>query len=325
MPRPLHASLRSAAMLALALALGACAKDTEVRGSGTIEMDETDLASLVGGRVVRLNVEEGDRVRAGDTVAVLDRGEIAAELATQLAQAQRAQSQARDLAQGARPSEVLVARAQLAAATADRDLAEATFARTDKLARAQAVAQADLDRARATRDAAIAHEKAAAEQVRLQEDGYRRMQVDAAKQGATAAMAQLAGAKSRAGELLLLAPRDGTVLLKNFEVGELVNPGLPVVTLGSPDSLWMKVYVAAPLLTRVHLGDPVAVRPVGSKKEYAGRVVQIASQAEFTPRAALTEEEQANLVFSVKVQLEPTHGELKAGLPADAHLGRRPK
>lgn len=189
----------------------------------------------------------------------------------------------------------------------------------------QAVAAADLDRARATRDAARAHENAAREQVQLAEDGYRRMQVDAAKQGATAAIAQLAGARSRAGELVLLAPRDGTVLLKNFEVGELVNPGLPVVTLGSPDSLWMRVYIAAPMLSQVHLGDPVAVRPIGAKREYAGRVVQIASQAEFTPRAALTEEEQANLVFGVKILLAPSHGDLKAGLPAEAHLGRAPQ
>ena len=59
---------------------------------------------------------------------------------------------------------------------------------------------------------------------------------------------------------------------------------------------------------------------VGIRRPYAGRVVSIATEAEFTPRAALTEEEQANLVFGVKVALEPTHGALKAGLPADARI-----
>jgi HlyD family secretion protein len=321
----LSRSLRLISLLLLAAALGACGGDKSVRGSGTIEMDETDLASQVGGRVVRMNVEEGDHVNAGDTVAVLDRGEIAAELAAQMAQAQRAQSQAKDQAQGARPAEVLVARAQLAAAAADRQLADAQYARIAKLAATQAVSQSDLDRARATRDAAAAHEKAASEQARLLEDGYRHLQVDAARQGATAAMAQLAGARSRASELVMIAPREGVVLLKNFERGELVNPGLPVITIGSPDSLWMRVYVAAPLLSQLHLGEPVAVRPIGAKQEYAGRVIQIATQAEFTPRAALTEEEQANLVFAVKIKLAPTNGQLKAGLPADAHFGRLPR
>jgi hypothetical protein len=48
--------------------------------------------------------------------------------------------------------------------------------------------------------------------------------------------------------------------------------------------------------------------------------VSIASEAEFTPRAALTEEEQANLVFAVKIMLDRSGGALKAGLPADARI-----
>ena len=145
-------------------------------------------------------------------------------------------------------------------------------------------------------------------------------QVTAAQQGATAALAQLAGAQSRANELVLTAPRSGVVLLVNYRAGELVPPSMPVVTLGDPDSLWMRVYVAAPKLTRVRLGAPVEVRPIGSSQPFHGHVVSIATEAEFTPRAALTEEEQANLVFGVKLVLDRTGGTLKAGLPADARI-----
>ncbi len=119
---------------------------------------------------------------------------------------------------------------------------------------------------------------------------------------------------------MLTAPRSGVVLLVNYRAGELVPPSMPVVTLGDPDSLWMRVYVAAPKLTRVHLGAPVEVRPIGIHRPYRGRVVSIATEAEFTPRAALTEEEQANLVFGVKLVLDRTGGALKAGLPADARI-----
>ena len=110
------------------------------------------------------------------------------------------------------------------------------------------------------------------------------------------------------------------ILVTTHEVGELVPAGLPVATLGDPDSLWLRVYVAAPLLTRVRLGAHADVRPIGAKQPFAARVVSIASQAEFTPRAALTEEEQANLVFAVKLRLDRTHGALKAGLPADVRI-----
>jgi HlyD family secretion protein len=321
-------ALRVAALTALVIAAWAfagCASDNGViRGSGTIEMDEIDVASLVGGRLLRLNVVEGDSVQFGDTLAVLTRGEIAAELAVQAAEAERAQSQARDLVQGSRPAEVIIARDALRAAEADLRLARSTFDRTDKLAKGGAVAPAELDQARAALDAAQARASSARETLRLQEAGFRRQQVAAAKQGASAAMAQLAGARSRANELVLLAPRSGVVLLVNYQAGELVSASSPVVTLGDPDSLWMRVYVAAPKLTHLRLGAPVEVKPIGAGRTFAGRVVSIAREAEFTPRAALTEDEQANLVFGVKLSLARSGGALKAGLPADARIRSTP-
>lgn len=307
--------------LLLPCALAGCSNDSGmIRGSGTIEMDEIDVASIVGGRLLRLAVSEGDTVNIGDTLAVLDRGEIAAELAAQTAQAQRAQSQARDLQQGARPAELVIAREQARAAQADLELAQVSYERTERLAKSGVTAPAELDRARAARDAARARAASANEQVRLQEDGFRRQQVAAAQQGATAALAQLAGARSRANELVLTAPRAGVVLMTNYDAGELVPPSAAVLTLGDPDSLWMRVYVAAPKLTKLRVGALAEVRPVGVKQPFHGRVVSIASEAEFTPRAALTEEEQANLVFGVKLTLDRTGGALKAGLPADARI-----
>lgn len=309
-------------LLALGVAaLAGCAGAGDgIRGSGTIEMDEVDVASLVGGRLEKLNVIEGDTVSAGDTICVLTRGEVSADLAAQAAEAERAQAQARDLRQGSRPAELVIAREAVRAANADLELARTQFDRTERLVKQGLSAQADLDRDRAARDAAQARASSASEQLRLQEEGYRRQQVAAANQGAVAALAQLQGARSRAEELVLTAPRSGVVLLVNYRAGELVPPSMPVVTMGDPDSLWMRVYVAAPLLTKVHLGAPVEVRPIGVKKPFGGRVVSIAREAEFTPRAALTEEEQANLVFGVKLVLDRTGGRLKAGLPADARI-----
>jgi len=251
---------------------------------------------------------------------VLDRGEVSADLVAQTAEAERAQAQARDLQQGSRPAELVIAREAQRAANADLELARTEFARTEQLVKQGVSAPADLDRSRASRDAAQARASSAAEQVRLLEQGFRHQQVTAANQGAAAALAQLQGARSRAEELVLTAPRSGVVLLVNYRTGELVPPSMPVVTLGDPDSLWMRVYVSAPKLTRVHLGAPVEVRPIGVSRPFHGRVVSIATEAEFTPRAALTEEEQANLVFAVKLVLDRTGGTLKAGLPADARI-----
>lgn len=307
-------------LLALLIALAApgCGRSGDVRGSGTIEMDEVDVASWVGGRVERLWVAEGDTVRAGDTLAVLDRGEVRADAEAQAAEAERAAALWRDLRSGPRAGELQAAQAERDAAESSLRLADEELKRTEALFKAQVASQAELDRARADRDAAAARNRTAAENVRLLQEGYRRNQVVAAQKATAAAQAQLRAARTRERELVLTAPVNGVVLLKNFEVGELVQPNLPVVTLGNPDSLWMRVYVGAPRIGEVRLGAPVEVRTRGAKGVFHGRVAEIATRAEFTPRAALTEEEQSNLVFGVKVVLDHSHGVLKAGLPADA-------
>jgi HlyD family secretion protein len=82
----------------------------------------------------------------------------------------------------------------------------------------------------------------------------------------------------------------------------------------------MRVFVGAPRIGPVRRGDLVTVRVTGDRREYHGRVIEIATQAEFTPRAALTEEERANLVFGVKIAIDSEGGRLKPGLPADARI-----
>jgi HlyD family secretion protein len=317
----LRAVLAAAAALALALALGGCsASDREVRGSGTVELNEVDIASLVGGRVSRVFVEEGDSVQAGDTLAILAHGEVTAGVTAQEAELLRADALARDQAQGPRAEEREAAKADLQAAEAALKLAETELERVQALFRGKLVPQADLDRAQAQRDEAAARRDAAAEKSKLAEAGYRREMVVAARRQAEAAQAGLSSARSKARELILTAPLSGVVLLKSVEQGEVVGAGIPLLTLGDPAKLWMRVYVAAPQVVKIRVGDSAEVRVMGSRRPFPGRVTEIATRAEFTPRAALTEEERANTVFAVKVALGATDGILKPGLPADARI-----
>ena len=308
--------------IALAIALGGCGRGPAgVGGSGTIEMDQVDVSSLVGGRISSMRVSEGDTAQVGDTLATLDRGEVVASLRAQAAEAARMQSLWRDQESGTRVSELRAAEAELEAAKSALEFAESELKRTEVLARDRVVAAAELDRARATRDSARARRDAASEKVAMLSTGSRRYQIDAAREAALAAQARFAGAKSNSRELVLTAPISGVVLLRNAEAGEVVGPGVPLVTLGNPDRLWVRVYVAAPQIGKVRLGAPTEVRATGfGSRKFTGHVVEIASRAEFTPRAALTEDERANLVFGVKIALDPTGGALKPGLPADARI-----
>lgn len=313
-------TLLLAGVLALTLA-GCSGRGPYVRASGMVEMDEIDVASLEGGRVVQIPVNEGDSVAIGDTVAVLHRGELTAQVQTQVAEAGRAAAQSLEVSRGPRAEDIRIARADLAAANAQLQLAEKQLTRAKTLLQNNAIAQAEADKAQSDLDTALARRSGAQQRLTLLEAGSRSEEVAAARDAATSARAQLAAARSRLGELVLTAPTHGVVLLKNFENGELALPGQAVVTLGNPDSLWVRVYVAGPEVGRIRLGARADVIADGfGKRTFPGRVVFIATNAEFTPRAALTEEERANIVFAVKIALDPSGGALKAGLPVEVRI-----
>jgi HlyD family secretion protein len=303
------------AAIALACALASCARnDGAIRASGTIELDEIDVSSMVGGRIVELRVNEGDAVRVGDTLAVLDRGQVSADFDAQAARARGATASYQDLVAGSRPAEVVAAQAELDAANAALELAQSDFTRAEKLAAENVVAQADLDRARSTRDAALARVRSAREQLKLREQGYRNQQIAAAHNAAQAEEAQLRGAKSLAEELVLTAPVSGVVLLRNFRAGELAAANVPVVTLGNPDSLWMRVYVAARRRRRAaRAGRDCVARHPG--EEVSGSCGRDPRSCGAHAAAASRREEQVNLVFGVKVAVAPTGGRSGCRLP----------
>ena len=311
----------SGAAIILAVALAGCSNaDKGIRGSGTIELDEVDIASLVGGRVSQVRVNEGDVVLVGDTLIVLAQGEVTAGVREQEAELKRAGALARDQEQGPRIEERKATKADLDTAEAALQLAEADLARVRALFQKQLVPQSDLDRSQTQRDQALARREAAAQRYRMAEAGYRKQVVRAAQNAAEAAQAGLQSARAKARELVLTAPISGVVLVKSVEQGEVVGPAIPILTLGDPSKLWMRVYIAAPKVVNVRLGDKVEVTVLGDRRRFSGHVVEIATRAEFTPRAALTEEERANIVFGVKVAIDPQDGNLKPGLPADARI-----
>jgi HlyD family secretion protein len=309
-------------LLTAPVLLVGCSRDTNgADGSGTIEMDEVDVASLVGGRTQRLTVDEGDTVAIGDTLVVLAHGEIAGEVEARAADTERAQALYRDQQRGPRAAEQRTARAERDAAATALKLAESELRRMLGLSERQLVSEAEVDRARAARDEAAARLAAAEERLALLEEGYRRGQVAAARGAAEAAQGELRSSRAKARELVLTSPIDGVVLLRNVEPGEVVGPGTPILTLGNPEKLWVRAYLTTPEVARIRLGAPAEVRVLGWKdRVFTGKVVEIATRAEFTPRAALTEEERASVVFGVKIAMDPSGGVLKPGLPADVRI-----
>ncbi|OIQ62758.1 HlyD family secretion protein [Neomoorella thermoacetica] len=147
----------------------------------------------------------------------------------------------------------------------------------------------------------------------------RRKDVDAAAAALDKAKAALKTAEEQLAKATIRAKTSGVVLRCNFSAGEVVNPGIPIVTLSDPADLWLAIYVPETEIGKVKVGQQ-AVVTVDSfpGKRFNGRVKEIAGQAEFTPKNIQTKEERVDLVFKVKISLANEEQLLKPGMPADA-------
>ena len=119
--------------------------------------------------------------------------------------------------------------------------------------------------------------------------------------------------------LTLTAPMDGIVTSRTRRAGETASAGLPLLTIANLDEVTLVIYIPETRVGHIRLGQEVEVQ-VDSFPErvFVGEVVNVAGEAEFTPRNVQTKEERVNLVFAVKVHIPNPDGALKPGMPADA-------
>jgi HlyD family secretion protein len=290
--------------------------------TGTIEATQVDVSVKITGRIVERLVKEGDRVTRGQVLVRLDDAELAADARRQDAALRSAEATLRDLQKGARPQEIEDARAAVSSAEATRSLTEREYQRSDQLYTKNLIAAQDVDRSRQAFEVAKALERSARERLALLLAGSRPDQIDAARWQVTQAESALAQAQSRLREAVVVAPIDGVVLRKNLEVGETANPGVPILTLVDPKDVWLRAYVPETEVGRLKVGDKAALRvDAFPNRVFTGRLIEIGSEAEFTPRNVQTKKERVNLVFRIKIQIDNPDGLLKPGLPADADVG----
>lgn len=289
--------------------------------TGTIEAIQVDVSARIAGRITERPVNEGDRVVAGQVLVRLDEAELAAEVRRQEAAVRTAQSTLNDLVAGARHEEMEDARAALQSASATREWTERDFRRAEGLFRQTLIAAQEVDRARQAYEVAAAQEKSARQKVLLLEAGSRPDQVEAARGQLAQARNALDTARTRLKEMTVLSPLDGVVLRKNLEVGELAAPGVPILTLMNPADIWVRAYVPEEEVARIKVGSPARVSVDGyPARRFPGRITEIASEAEFTPRNVQTRKERVNLVFRIKIAVDNPEGILKPGMPADADI-----
>ena len=315
--------------------------DRVAEGQLLAELEDEELRAEMGRQEAGLRTAEA-------TLRDLRAGARREEIDEARANVARAQAQLDDLVAGSRAQEIEEARAAVRSAEATRAWTERDLQRAAELFRKELIAAQEVDRARQAYEVAVAQEKTARERLALTLEGTRPQQVEAARaqlkaaqdrlalllagprpDQVAAARAQveqarsaLALARSRLKEMTLTAPVAGVVLRKNLEAGETASPGVPILTLMDPKDVWVRAYIPEEEVGRIKIGDRARVTvDAYAGRVFAGRISEIASEAEFTPKNVQTKKERVNLVFRIKIAVDNPDGILKPGMPADADVG----
>jgi HlyD family secretion protein len=265
-----------------------------------------NVGSLVGGRVVRVHVDEGQQVAAGQTLVTLETETIDRQLAEQQAAIASAQAQLAKALAGPRDEEI-----RQAEALASND--ERERRRVTALYRAGVVS-------REMADDASTKAKTSAESLRMLREGTRKEDIAAARAAVEQQEKRLASLMKQREETVVRSTVTGTIQSFGLRPGDIVAPNQTVAEILEPRELWVRVYVPETLLHLVRVGMPVKVLIDAPGVAFRGRVATIAAQGEYTPRNVQTRAQRAEQVFGVKVLVDPD-SRLKPGMAAEVDLG----
>lgn len=277
--------------------LAACSDSgDDFDATGIFESTEVIVSSEANGRIMVLDLEEGDMLQAGQEVGYIDSVQLFLG---------RLQLEATLRSVGSRKADIAK---QVAATREQIAKAELELARNKNLLRLNAGTQKQVDDMESERAVLQKQLEAQLSSLNLNNEGV--------TEDAYATIAQIQQMEDKLNKCRIISPIDGTVLTKYSEQGELAAQGTPLFKIADMKHIFLRAYVTGDQLTTVRLGQDAAVfADYGSddKRKYAGKVTWISDQAEFTPKTIQTRDERANLVYAVKVAVE-NDGLLKLGM-----------
>ena len=298
----------------------------EITLSGNIEAHESLVSFKVQGRIVELPVEEGQQVEQGALLAQLEDADLRQRVRIDEATvAVRNDDLALTLA-GTRQQEVRASQQAVMDAHADLDEKKLDNQRAQALYARDEVSTQDRDLAATALKRSEASFKAAEQRYNEAVEGSRKEDIAIARANLNQADADLGLSRIDLSYTTLRTPVAGVITVRQAELGEVVSPGSPVVTLADLDHIWLRAYIAETDLGRIHWGQDASITTdTYPGKQYHGRISFISPDAEFTPKSVQTYRERVTLVYRIKIDIDNPNHELKPGMPADAHLELAPE
>lgn len=287
--------------------------------AGIVESEEeVKVKAEVAGRVARILAEEGDRVRTGQPLAILDQRESQARVSLARANLRVAQAHLAQAEAGVQMLEVQV-RTRIAETAATLEKVSKSLERARSLSADGTIAQERLDLAKAEHEVAkAAHEAALANRDQLQ---VKSREVEAARATVEQMEASLKLEDVRLSQTVITSPIDGLVIRKHASEGETVGLGGgpfstlgdPLFTLVDPQRLWIRATIDEVDASRVKVGLPAqATLEAFAGRTFLGKVVKVSP--------AIQGEGQEARTVTVRVALQDAHGLLRPGMSADVEI-----
>lgn len=284
-------------LIVLALFITVACKNNKPQSDayGNFEAVETIISSESAGKLLSMQVRQGDQLSAGQLIAVIDTTELILRKEQTLAQLSASETKRQNVT------------AQINVLKEQKKNVQTTQQRLSKMFADQAATQQQMDDVNGQLNVLDRQITSTNTQFQLIAS-----EMDVIRKQVNLLDEQLSKCR-------IVSPIKGTVLETYLETGELVTPGKPILKMADLSSLELKAYVSGEQLSKVKLGSDakVLIDAEGEKMQsLTGKVSWIASEAEFTPKIIQTREERVKLMYGVKIVVA-NDGALKIGMPAE--------
>ena len=298
--------LMNAAMIMLA----SCGNKFSSDASGTFETEEVIVSAEQTGRILTLNINEGDLVEKNASIGQID-------VTTDRLKAEQVEASIKALQEKtSNPQEQIdLIKRQLSVQQAQMNQLQKEKVRISNLLRADAATQKQLDDINASIDQLSRQSEVTRQQLNVSVTNINTQNRSILSERAPLEK-NIAQIRNQISKGEIISPIKGTILTKYAYEGEMTAAGKALFKIANLDNMVLKAYVSGIQLPQIKLGQNVKVLIDNGKdgfKEYAGNISWISSKSEFTPKTIQTKDERANLVYAIKVKVK-NDGYLKIGM-----------
>lgn len=272
--------------------------------------EQADVSSKISAKVSEISVDIGSTVKEGDVIIKLDTKDLQGQVDQAGAAVNTAQANLTNAQSGTRPEQIAEAQINVNNASQSYQTIKKNYDRTQALLKSGAATQQELDSAQQQLSSADAQCKTAQEQLAMLKNGNTESAIDVFKAQVNQANSALKTAQTAFSNATITAPISGSIGSRNINVGDMVSPGTPIVSIINSSNLYVNAYAPLDIISKLSVGQAVVVKVSEiSDKEFEGKISVINSQVNAGSRDVL-----------VKVTITDKDPTLKPGMFAEVGL-----